>query len=130
MRIYKEIDDHRHSLTPLAEIAENFVRSDVRLCEQNRIPTLPAEEFMKFIQVIKGLVRLFHSIRSLVSYHKGRGIYPKSGHPQSEPKTDDFFNLLPYRWIRGVEVRLIRKESVEVVSFGDLVELPDAGFFA
>src|SRR5271166_1297586 len=130
MWIDEEINHHRHSLAPLAEIVQNLIGSNVCFCHQNRIAGLPTKELTKFLQVIKRFMRLFLGIRTLMRDHERRGVHAKSGDSQSKPKTHDLLDLVAHRRIPCIKIGLIRVKAVEIVSLRKLVKFPDAGLFA
>src|ERR1700730_18174239 len=130
MWIDEEINHHRHSLAPLAEIVQNLIGSNIRFCHQNRIAGLPTKELTKFLQVFKRFMRLFLGIPPLIRDHERRSVHAKSGDSQSKPKTHDLLDLVAHRRIPCIEIGLIRIKPMEIVSLRKLVKFPDAGLFS
>ena len=110
----------------VTKIIQDLIWSHVRLCHQNRIPSLPPQKLSKFFQVIKRSCGCF-AASPLVRDHE-RSVHTKSGDPNQ--KTHDLLNLVANRRIAGIEIRLIRIKPMEIVSLGQLVEFPDTGLFA
>src|SRR5580704_6700014 len=130
MWIDEEINHHRHSLAPIAEIVQYLIGSNVRFCHQNRISGLPTKELTKFLQVIKRFMRLFFGVWPLIRNHERRSVHAKSGDSQSKPEGHNLLDFVAHRRIPGIEIGLIRIKPMEIVSLRKLIKLPDAGLLA
>jgi hypothetical protein len=107
----------------LAEELDALVVGQVHLAEQHRVAAPPGQEGAELTQQRVRVLAVRLDAVDLLEEERHR-VDPEAGHAEREPERADLRDLVADRRVRGVEVRLLGVEAVEVPALRLLVPRP------